>query len=105
LPVKGAVPEGLPLWDPGISSRKLFFFANWYFGADAVYEAGEYAMYSDVLDASLTSRSLSFNLNSLSHARAETIALHRQISDMYDLQEAWVDRFLCRSSVPPSNRQ
>lgn len=97
VPLDQGAHQGMLLWDKRASERSLFFNAGWYFGADGFSDGSMYAMFNETLDIAFAGRSLSFNRADAVRSESEKAAIKDRISRLYDLQEQWVERFLCRS--------
>lgn len=90
--------QGGLLWDNRASERTLFFNAGWYFGADGFADGAMYAMFNETLDLAFSSRSFSFGRADVVRSESEKAVVKDRISRLYDLQEQWLERFLCRSN-------
>ena len=88
--------QGLQIFQPNIEKRRQFFEANWYFGSDGFVDSSGYFMYSEVLGLAFESKALQFTPQQVIHAGEKATKVRRQIDDLYDLQEEWIRKNLCR---------
>lgn len=92
--------QGLPLLHEAVATRRQFFMASWYFGADGYREQEHTAMYSQVMDAVFARNDglVSFEPKDL----VRDSGLSQEVRDLdtqfMDLQEEWIRRYACPHS-------
>jgi hypothetical protein len=89
--------QGLPLWHEAMDQRRMYFLANWYFGADG-YRAGgpDYFMFTDVLGLAFRSDHLGFSASQTVRDGGRRAAAKDAIDRFYAIQQRWVEAYLCR---------
>jgi arylsulfatase A-like enzyme len=89
--------QGISIFQPENNTRRLFFDANWYFGADGYADAADdYLMYSEVLGLAFRSKQLEFSANQVLQSSQDTAEVERVTTGLYNLQERWIRKYLCR---------
>ena len=88
--------QGISIFQSDTGARRLFFDANWYFGADGFVDADNYFMYSEVLGLAFRSKQLEFSPSQVLHSSQDTAEVKRVTTGLYDLQERWIRKYLCR---------
>lgn len=92
--------QGVPIWEPKLSMRKTYFFANGLFGADGYYSDGEFYMWSHMSDSVYAGTTLHFELpNLVRQSSATHLEVFRSIASMSGLQQVLMVRFSPTSRV------
>ena len=98
---KSPLQQGLPLLAPDIRTRRQFFMANWYYGADGFRSSEGAVMYSSVLDIAYIRNDGQLSFSSQNIVRTESAKEHIRdtLDQVLDLQFSWIRRFACDSRV------
>jgi len=92
------VGQGLPLQDPAIASRRQFFMANWYYGADGYRAPSESAMFNTELGVAYWRQDglLDFGSANIVADLQKEARIRDTLSEMLDLQSEWIKRRVCQ---------
>jgi hypothetical protein len=94
---RGRIIQGVPFFDKSIDTRRQFFMANWYYGADGYRDSGQSAMYSTVLEAAFSRADgiVSFKPADIVVNQGKADGIRHTELQILDLQFEWVRRFAC----------
>jgi arylsulfatase A-like enzyme len=89
--------QGWPIWDPRLRNRRTFFVGQFYFGADAFFESGQYFMRSALSEKVFAGPQFKFGLDD-ERARDSADYTHaaETLADFNRLQRDWATTFSLR---------
>lgn len=97
---RNVAQQGLAFHDPARTSRRQFFVAGWYYGADGYRDTTEAAMFSTTLGATYIRKDgrVDFRSDNLVRDRKEAARVDATVKAMLDLQESWIRHRVCTGS-------